>query len=264
MADIGLAAFSIFFMGISSFLGHQRALAEGHGRSNCETLFDISAIPSDNYIRLMLDGASPAAFDGLFMKAIEAAGPLTPFRCLDGRVPIALDGTEHVCSRKIKCERCSTRRRADSGIEYFHAFLGASMVPPGHKQILPLPPDPGQAQGHDLSRRRTGRRSRIANAMPPSAGWPGMVPASLTCGRSISGTICLPASLSSPRSTMPAATSSSPASHLRIRPLLSTCWARSDKSFARPSANAANAPPPSTVGSAPCRCVPPSRLGQLG
>src|SRR3954468_24095873 len=72
MADIGLAAFSIFFMGSPSFLGHQRALAEGHGRSNCETLFGMAAIPSDNYIRLMLDGASPAAFDGLFMKAIEA------------------------------------------------------------------------------------------------------------------------------------------------------------------------------------------------
>jgi hypothetical protein len=141
MADIGLAAFSIFFMGSPSFLGHQQALAEGHGRSNCETLFGMSAIPSDNYIRLMLDGASPAAFDGLFMNAIEAAGPLTPFQCLDGRVLIALDGTEHFCSRKIKCEQCSTRRRADGGTEYFHAFLGASMVAPGHKQVLPLPPE---------------------------------------------------------------------------------------------------------------------------
>lgn len=140
MADIGLSAFSTFFMGSPSFLAHQRVLAEGHGRSNCETLFGISAIPSDTYIRLMLDGAAPAAFDGLFIKAIEAAGPLTPFRRLDGRVLIALDGTEHFCSRKIKCRQCSTRRRADGGTEYFHAFLGASMVAPGHKQVLPLPP----------------------------------------------------------------------------------------------------------------------------
>ena len=29
------------------------ALAEGHGRSNCETLFGVSTIPSDNYIHLM-------------------------------------------------------------------------------------------------------------------------------------------------------------------------------------------------------------------
>jgi hypothetical protein len=141
MADIGLAAFSIFFMGSPSFLGHQRTLAEGHGRSNCQTLFGMSAIPSDNYIRAMLDGATPAEFDALFIKAIEAAGPLTPFQCLDGRMLIALDGTEHFCSRKITCQQCSTRRRSDGGTEYFHAFLAASLVAPGHKQVLPLPPE---------------------------------------------------------------------------------------------------------------------------
>ncbi len=80
MADIGLSAFSLFFMGSPSFLAHQRTLERGQGRSNCQTLFGVSAIPSDNYIRLMLDGASPAAFDGLFMRAIEAVGPLTRFQ----------------------------------------------------------------------------------------------------------------------------------------------------------------------------------------
>jgi hypothetical protein len=74
MADIGLSAFSIFFMGSPSFLAHQRALAEGHGQSNCETLFGMSAIPSDNYVRLMLDGAAPAAFDGLVLQACPCEG----------------------------------------------------------------------------------------------------------------------------------------------------------------------------------------------
>jgi hypothetical protein len=37
MADIGLSAFSVFFMGSPSFLAHQRALGEGQGRSNCQT-----------------------------------------------------------------------------------------------------------------------------------------------------------------------------------------------------------------------------------
>jgi hypothetical protein len=141
MADIGLSAFSLFFMGSPSFLAHQRALAEGYGRSNCQTLFGISAIPSDNYIRQMLDGAPTAAFDPLFLKAIETPGVLAPFQRLGGRTLIALDGTEHHCSRKVHCARCSTRRRADGGTEYFHAFLGASIVAPGHQHVLPLPPE---------------------------------------------------------------------------------------------------------------------------
>jgi hypothetical protein len=93
----------------------------------------------------MLDGAAPAAFDGLFFKALEtlaAADALAPFQRLDGRLLIALDGTEHHCSRKIHCAQCSRRRRSDGGTEFFHAFLGASLVAPGHTQVLPLPPEP--------------------------------------------------------------------------------------------------------------------------
>lgn len=145
MADIGLSAFSVFFMGSPSFLGHQRRLEEGHSRSNCQTLFGMTAIPTDAYIRQMLDGAPPEAFDPLFFKAIATEGVLDPFRRLggqgDGRVLIALDGTECFCSRKIHCPRCSTRRRSDGGTEYFHSFLGAAIVAPGHQQVLPLPPE---------------------------------------------------------------------------------------------------------------------------
>ena len=144
MADIGLAAFSVFFMQSPSFLGHQRALAEGHGRSNCQTLFGMAAIPSDNHIRQMLDGNPPAAFDGLFLKGLEtaaAADGLAPFERLGGRLLVALDGTEHFCSRKVGCPQCSTRRRNDGGLEYFHSFLGASVVAPGHTQVLPLAPE---------------------------------------------------------------------------------------------------------------------------
>jgi hypothetical protein len=139
MADIGLSAFSVFFMGSPSFLGHQRALAEGHGRSNCQTLFGMTAIPTDAYIRQMLDGAPPGAFDPLFFQAVGTDGVLAPFQRLNGQVLIALDGTECFCSGKIHCPRRSTRKRSDGGTEYFHSFLGASIVAPGHQQVLPLP-----------------------------------------------------------------------------------------------------------------------------
>ena len=41
MAD--LSAFSLFFMQSPSFLAHQRRLEEGQGRSNCQTLFGLTA-----------------------------------------------------------------------------------------------------------------------------------------------------------------------------------------------------------------------------
>jgi hypothetical protein len=66
IADFGLSAFALFFMQSASFLAFQRALEKGRGRSNCETLFGIEKIPSDNYIRDMLDGADPALLQPCF------------------------------------------------------------------------------------------------------------------------------------------------------------------------------------------------------
>src|SRR5277367_6736245 len=66
IGDIGMAAFSVFFMQCPSFLAHQRQLQEGHGRSNCESLFGLAKIPSDNHIRAMLDPADPALLHPVF------------------------------------------------------------------------------------------------------------------------------------------------------------------------------------------------------
>ena len=64
----------MFFMGSASFLRHRRRLGEGRGRSNCQTLFGITKIPTDAHIRKMLDCALPDVFDLLFFKAIAAEG----------------------------------------------------------------------------------------------------------------------------------------------------------------------------------------------
>ena len=71
MGDIGMAAFSVFFMQSPSFLAHQRHFEAGHGRSNCGSLFGIAKIPSDNHIRDMLDPASPALLQPAFAETVE-------------------------------------------------------------------------------------------------------------------------------------------------------------------------------------------------
>jgi hypothetical protein len=51
IADIGMTAFSLFFMQSPSFLAHERRLQEGQGRSNCESLFGLTKTPGDNLNR---------------------------------------------------------------------------------------------------------------------------------------------------------------------------------------------------------------------
>jgi len=93
MADIGLSAFSLFFMRGESFLSYQRALEEGCKTSNCQTLFGMARIPTDNHIRSMLDPVHPSYLQPVFDKVnatLDAHGGLEPFQRLCGRTLVAL------------------------------------------------------------------------------------------------------------------------------------------------------------------------------
>ena len=144
MTDIGMAAFSVFFMQSPSFLAQQTALARGRGTSNCQTLFAMQKIPTDNHIRTMLDPVPPTTLFPMFsqtLAGLEAGGGLDAFRRLGGHVLIALDGTEYFCSQKLSCPNCSSRVRANGKTEHFHAMVSAAMVAPGHERALPLEPE---------------------------------------------------------------------------------------------------------------------------
>ena len=130
-------------VGKQAFLAHQRVLAEKRSRSNAHSLFGLARIPCDNQLRQLLDGVPPSHFDEPFhgiVEDLEAHGGLAPMRRLDGRLLIALDGTQFFCSRKVHCRNCSTRKRND-GATYFHQMLAATVVAPGVSRTLPMPPE---------------------------------------------------------------------------------------------------------------------------
>src|SRR3978361_990416 len=144
MTDIGLSAFSLFFMQSESFLAHQRALEEGRKMSNCQSLFGMAAVPTANHTRAMLDAADPCHTQPAFDQALDMLrrhGGLRAFQRLGNRVLIALDGTEYFCSQKLGCPQCLTRRRANGKTESYHAMLAATVVAPGHAMALPLMPE---------------------------------------------------------------------------------------------------------------------------
>lgn len=172
--DIGMAAFSVFFMQSPSFLSHQRYFEQSHGRSNCASLGGIAKIRSDNHIRDMLDPASPALLHPAFAETVEQfrriGGGCDVFRRPAGHVLIALDGTEYHRSRKIHCQHCSMRVRGQSGTEYYHGMLAATLVEPGHDEIVPLEPEfivpQDGAEKQDCENRAASNASFIGAAGP--------------------------------------------------------------------------------------------------
>ena len=159
MADIGLSAFSLFFVQSESFLSYRRSLEEGRKTSNCQTLFGMTKIPTDNHIRSMLDPVHPSHLQASFDQAVAAwreHGGMKEFQRLGGRTLIALDGTEFFCSQKLGCPYCQTRKRSNGKIECYHSILAATLVAPAHAMVLPLMPEfivkPDGAEKQDCER----------------------------------------------------------------------------------------------------------------
>jgi hypothetical protein len=144
IADFGLSAFAMFFMQSASFLTFQLSLEKGLGRSNCQTLFGIDRIPSDNYIRDALDEADPVLLQPCFesMETLLAEPPMQKaFGRLGGRTLIAWDGTEYFRSQKLGCPHCLTRKRSNGKTENYHCMLSATVVAPSQSKVVPLMPE---------------------------------------------------------------------------------------------------------------------------
>jgi hypothetical protein len=144
MADIGLSAFSLFFMQSESFLSYQRSLEDERKTSNCRTLFGMAKIPTDNHIRAMLDPVHPSYLQSSFdqvVATLRAQGGMKEFERLGGRALIALDGTEYFCSQKLGCPNCQTRKRSNGRTDFYHSMLAATLVAPCHAMVVPLMPE---------------------------------------------------------------------------------------------------------------------------
>ncbi len=144
MCDVGKSAFSVFFTQSPSFLAHQRDMKLRKGRSNAESLFELSEIPSDNQIRNLLDAVSPQYLETVYRQtfmALEQTDILKNRRCYANQLLVAIDGTEYFSSKNIHCENCNHRELNNGKTNYFHSVLTAVIVQPGNETVISLEPE---------------------------------------------------------------------------------------------------------------------------
>jgi hypothetical protein len=144
MQDIGLSAFSVFFMQSPSFLDYQKSMQKNKGQSNAQSLFEIGCIPTDNHIRAVLDPLQPnelfPVFDELY-GALKEQGILQNFRGVADTQLIALDGTWYHSSHKIHCQNCSHLEHQNGPTTYYHSAITPVVLAPGQPQVIALRPE---------------------------------------------------------------------------------------------------------------------------
>jgi hypothetical protein len=114
-------------------------------RRNLRRLYGVDKAPSDTCMRERLDVVSPRQLRRAFKKIfayLQRGKALESYRILDGYYIISLDGTGQYSSEKVHCECCCEKHHRSGRVEYYHQMLGAVLVHPDHREVIPLAPEP--------------------------------------------------------------------------------------------------------------------------
>jgi hypothetical protein len=141
LTDALMSAFAMFSLKAPSLLAFDKERAEG----NLHTIYGIARVPCDTHMRTILDPVSPKVFRPVFtsvFRQLQRGKALEPLVFLDGHYLLALDGTEYFSSQTIHCASCLHKVHRNGAITYFHQLLGAAIIHPDRREVIPLMPEP--------------------------------------------------------------------------------------------------------------------------
>jgi hypothetical protein len=141
LTDALMAAFALFSLKSPSLLAFDKHRVEG----NLGTIYGIDHVPCDTQMREILDPVSPASVRPLFKSVfgqLQRGKALEAMRFLEDYYLLALDGTEYFSSKTIHCASCLQKTHRNGSITYYHQMLGAALVHPDQRAVIPLMPEP--------------------------------------------------------------------------------------------------------------------------
>jgi hypothetical protein len=114
---------------------------------NLQTIYGIGSIPCDSSVREILDGVDPndlrPLFKDIFAK-LQRGKALEAFAYMDGCYLLSLDGTGYFSSPVLHSPSCMKKINKKTGkvTSYYLQMLGASIVHPDRREVIPLCPEP--------------------------------------------------------------------------------------------------------------------------
>jgi hypothetical protein len=145
LRDALLSAFAMFTLKDPSLL----AFDARRNDANLKALFGIGEIPSDTQMREILDRLDPEHLRPLFgdvFRQLQRGKALEPFAFYEGAYLLSLDGTGYFSSQNIHCPSCQVKEHKNGTVTYEHQMLGAVLVHPDLREVIPLAPEPIQKQ----------------------------------------------------------------------------------------------------------------------
>jgi Transposase DDE domain len=141
LTDALMAAFAMFSLKSPSLLAFDQERTEG----NLQRVYGLKRVPCDTAMRDILDPVKPQYLRPLFtavFRALQHGQALAPMLFVQGHYLLALDGTGYFSSQQIHCASCLERHHRNGTITYSHQMLGAALIHPDRREVIPLMPEP--------------------------------------------------------------------------------------------------------------------------
>ena len=143
LADTLMSAFAMFSLKDPSLLAFdERRVRDG----NLKRVYDLEQILSDTQMRTILDEVDvqdvKSSYKDIF-RELQRGKALEKMVFMERCYLLSLDGTGYFSSQKIHCESCLRKVNKKTGaVTYLHQMLGAAIVHPDFKEVVPLAPEP--------------------------------------------------------------------------------------------------------------------------
>lgn len=143
LTDALMSAFAMFSLKDSSLLAFDERRAKD---GNLKRIYTLGSIPSDTQMRTILDDVEldevKSVYKDVFRQA-QRGKVLEEFYFMEDYYLLSLDGTGYFSSKKIHCASCLEKTNQKTGeVTYHHQMLGAAIVHPDLKGVIPLAPEP--------------------------------------------------------------------------------------------------------------------------
>jgi hypothetical protein len=73
---------------------------------------------------------------------LESREKLSPYRYWNGHLICSIDGVQHQCSKKVKCDYCLVRKHGNGSESYAHSMLTAAVVCPDLREVFVVNNEP--------------------------------------------------------------------------------------------------------------------------
>jgi hypothetical protein len=142
LVDILMSGFAVFSLKDPSLLAFDKRRC--NEPESLHGVFGIGVIPCDSQMRTSLDEVPPPELRQPFLTLFHHAQrgkALEKLVWQDGHYLLALDGTGIYSSKKVSSPRCLQKKKTNGSIEYYQQMLGAAIINPNQKVVLPLCPE---------------------------------------------------------------------------------------------------------------------------